>query len=161
LASLLLLDPATLTPSWPEILIGVLVGAASAAWLGAWTARHTDEGLEGAALAAESEVIGFDAKRLLVRHRLLHADEGWQAAENETLFLCVDLARRKVRRRKNLPADQRVRRVMNRDLRAGPQLPVAKVDRQAVGRFPRLRKLFRLDDGADPDLDILKVFNRS
>lgn len=51
LPSLLLLDPATLTPSLPAVLVGVLVGAAAAGWLGAWTARHTDEGIEGAALA--------------------------------------------------------------------------------------------------------------
>ena len=49
-----------------------------------------------APLAAESTVLGFDAKRLLVGHRLLHAEEGWLSAENEVLFLCVDLATRRV-----------------------------------------------------------------
>jgi len=49
-----------------------------------------------APLAVDSAVIGFDAKRLLLRHRLHHAGEGWLSAENEVLFLCVDLATRRV-----------------------------------------------------------------
>jgi acyl-CoA thioester hydrolase len=49
-----------------------------------------------APLAAESEVLAYDAKRLLVGHRLFHAEEGWLSAENEVLFLCVDLATRRV-----------------------------------------------------------------
>jgi acyl-CoA thioester hydrolase len=47
-------------------------------------------------LSAESAVLAFDAKRLLVRHRLHHAEAGWLSAENEVLFLCVDLATRRV-----------------------------------------------------------------
>jgi acyl-CoA thioester hydrolase len=47
-------------------------------------------------LSAESAVLGFDSKRLLVRHRLHHAEEGWLSSENEVLFLCVDLATRRV-----------------------------------------------------------------
>jgi acyl-CoA thioester hydrolase len=46
-------------------------------------------------LAAESEVLGHDARRLLVAHRLYHAEQGWLAAENEVLFLCVDLGTRR------------------------------------------------------------------
>jgi acyl-CoA thioester hydrolase len=49
-----------------------------------------------APLSAESAVLAFDAKRLLVRHRLHHAEQGWQSAENEVLFLCVDLTTRRV-----------------------------------------------------------------
>jgi acyl-CoA thioester hydrolase len=49
-----------------------------------------------APLAATSVVLGYDAKRLLVGHRLFHAAEGWLSAENEVLFLCVDLATRRV-----------------------------------------------------------------
>jgi hypothetical protein len=45
------LDPTTLTPSVPFAALGVVGTAAVAWWLGAWTARHTGEGLEGAALA--------------------------------------------------------------------------------------------------------------
>lgn len=47
-------------------------------------------------LAAESAVLAFDPKRLLIGHRLHHAEEGWLSAENEVLFLCVDLATRRV-----------------------------------------------------------------
>lgn len=47
-------------------------------------------------LAAESAVLAFDTKRLLIGHRLHHAEEGWLSAENEVLFLCVDLATRRV-----------------------------------------------------------------
>jgi acyl-CoA thioester hydrolase len=49
-----------------------------------------------APLAATSAVLGFDGKRLLVGHRLFHAAEGWLSAENEVLFLCVNLATRRV-----------------------------------------------------------------
>ena len=49
-----------------------------------------------APLAAESTVLGFDAKRLLIGHRLFHAEERWLSAENELLFLCVDLGTRRV-----------------------------------------------------------------
>ena len=49
-----------------------------------------------APLAVESAVLAFDTKRLLLGHRLRHAEEGWLSAENEVLFLCVDLATRRV-----------------------------------------------------------------
>jgi acyl-CoA thioester hydrolase len=52
--------------------------------------------MAGAPLSAESEVLDFDAKRLLIAHRLFHAEEGWLSAENEVLFLCVNLATRRV-----------------------------------------------------------------
>ncbi|WP_137124392.1 thioesterase family protein [Roseomonas sp. HF4] len=51
---------------------------------------------EGAPLAFESEVLAHDAKRLLCRHVMFHAEEGWKAAENEVLYLCVDLEARRV-----------------------------------------------------------------
>jgi acyl-CoA thioester hydrolase len=47
-------------------------------------------------LSAESDVLGFDAKRLLIAHRLFHAEEGWLSAENEVLYLCVNLETRRV-----------------------------------------------------------------
>ncbi len=50
----------------------------------------------GAPLACASEVLAFDAKRLLVRHLMRHAEEGWEVAENEVLYLCIDLDRRRV-----------------------------------------------------------------
>lgn len=60
-----------------------------------WQA-YMREVTEGAPLAFESEVLAYDAKRLLCRHVMFHAQEGWQAAENEVLYLCVDLAARRV-----------------------------------------------------------------
>jgi acyl-CoA thioester hydrolase len=60
-----------------------------------WQA-YTREVTEGAPLAFESEVLAYDAKRLLCRHVMYHAEEGWQAAENEVLYLCVDLSARRV-----------------------------------------------------------------
>jgi acyl-CoA thioester hydrolase len=60
-----------------------------------WQA-YTREVTEGAPLAFDSEVLAYDAKRLLCRHVMFHADEGWQAAENEVLYLCVDLQARRV-----------------------------------------------------------------
>ena len=53
-------------------------------------------------LSAESAVLAYDSKRLLVRHRLKHAEEGWLSAENEVLYLCVDL---KARRAASWPED--------------------------------------------------------
>lgn len=61
----------------------------------AWV-NYVRELREGAPLAATSEVLAFDGKRLLALHRLFHAAEGWLAAENEVLYLCVDLAVRRV-----------------------------------------------------------------
>jgi acyl-CoA thioester hydrolase len=57
--------------------------------------RYAREVVLDTPLAAESEVLGFDGKRLLIGHRLFHAEEGWLSAENEVLFLCVDLGRRR------------------------------------------------------------------
>jgi acyl-CoA thioester hydrolase len=47
-------------------------------------------------LSAESDVLDFDAKRLLIAHRLFHAEEAWLSAENEVLYLCVNLETRRV-----------------------------------------------------------------
>lgn len=82
---------------WPKLGLGRVfrergLGTfAAESWQG-----YTREVLEGAPLAATSEVLAHDAKRLLVRHVLLHAEEGWQVAENEVLYLCVDLNARRV-----------------------------------------------------------------
>ncbi len=51
---------------------------------------------EGDPLSVTSEVLAYDNKRLLVRHHLFHAVEGWKSAECEFLFLCVNLNLRKV-----------------------------------------------------------------
>ena len=60
-----------------------------------WLA-YVREVREAMPLAFESEALCFDDKRLICRHRMFHATEGWLAAENEVLYLCVDLERRKV-----------------------------------------------------------------
>lgn len=60
-----------------------------------WQA-YNREVTEGAPLAFDSEVLSYDAKRLLCRHTMRHAAEGWQAAENEVLYLCMDLGARRV-----------------------------------------------------------------
>ena len=58
--------------------------------------RYVREVRDGMPLACASEVLAYDGKRLLVLHRMRHATEGWLVAENEVLFLCVDLAARRV-----------------------------------------------------------------
>jgi acyl-CoA thioester hydrolase len=82
---------------WPELGLGAGFQARGLGTFAAesWQA-YTREVTEGAPLAFESEVLAFDAKRLLCRHVMFHAGEGWQAAENEVLYLCVDLAARRV-----------------------------------------------------------------
>ena len=58
--------------------------------------NYVREVREGMPLACASELLAHDAKRLLAVHRMLHAGEGWLAAENEVLYLCVDLEARRV-----------------------------------------------------------------
>ena len=60
-----------------------------------WQA-YIREVCEGAPLACESVVLDFDDKRLLCRHMMYHAKEGWQVAENEVLYLSIDLTKRRV-----------------------------------------------------------------
>ncbi|MBR0655012.1 thioesterase family protein [Plastoroseomonas arctica] len=82
---------------WPGLGLGPAFRArglgtfAAESWQG-----YTREVVEGAPLACTTEVLAHDAKRLLLRHVMVHAEEGWQVAENEVLYLCVDLARRRV-----------------------------------------------------------------
>ena len=82
---------------WPSLGLG---RAFQERGLGTFAAEswqaYMREVREGAPLAFESEVLAFDRKRLLCRHVMFHAEEGWQAAENEVLYLCVDLAARRV-----------------------------------------------------------------
>lgn len=54
------------------------------------------EMLEGETIGAESRVLDFDPKRLMVEHRMFHHGEGWTSSANEVLYLCVDVATRKV-----------------------------------------------------------------
>lgn len=82
---------------WPSLGLGTTLQAqrlgtfAVESWQG-----YRREVVLDAPLAAESAVLAFDAKRLIVRHHLFHAEEGWLSAENEVLFLCVDLETRRV-----------------------------------------------------------------
>ncbi|MGG5889671.1 acyl-CoA thioesterase [Falsiroseomonas sp. HC035] len=82
---------------WPEWGLGPGLRArglgtfAVESWQG-----YRREVMLDAPLAAETALLAFDAKRLLLRHRLYHAEDGFLAAENEVLFLCVDLATRRV-----------------------------------------------------------------
>jgi acyl-CoA thioester hydrolase len=82
---------------WPSLGLG---DGFRARGLGTFAAEswqaYNREVTEGAPLAFDSEVLAYDAKRLLCRHTMVHATEGWQAAENEVLYLCVDLDARRV-----------------------------------------------------------------
>jgi acyl-CoA thioester hydrolase len=82
---------------WPHLQLGSplrkagLGTFAAEAWL-----DYQREMTEGMPIGAESEVLAHDAKRLLVRHRMFHWEEGWTASAHEVLYLCVDLAVRRV-----------------------------------------------------------------
>jgi len=82
---------------WPALKLGATFRAlglgtfAVESWQG-----YRREVVLDAPLSVQSAVLGFDAKRLLLRHRLYHAEEGWLSAENEVLFVCVDLDTRRV-----------------------------------------------------------------
>lgn len=82
---------------WPALNLGPAFRARGLGTFAAenWVAYAREVRL-GDPLAAESEVIAHDAKRLLIRHRLFHAEAGWECARCELLFLCVDLERRRV-----------------------------------------------------------------
>ena len=82
---------------WPSLWLGEGFRARGLGTFAveSWQA-YVREVVLDAPLAVESDVLAFDAKRLLISHRLYHAGEGWLAAENEVLFLCVDLVTRRV-----------------------------------------------------------------
>jgi len=82
---------------WPRLGLGAPFKAAGLGTFAAETwVNYVREAREGMPLACESEVLAYDGKRLLGLHRMRHAEEGWLAAENEVLYLCVDLAVRRV-----------------------------------------------------------------
>lgn len=81
-------------PAWglgPDLRARGLGTFAAESWQG-----YRRELLLDAPLEAESALLDFDTKRLLLRHRLYHAADGFLAAENEVLYLCVDLSARRV-----------------------------------------------------------------
>lgn len=81
---------------WPALNLGKAFQARGLGTFAveSWQA-YVREVVLDAPLSADSVVLAFDAKRLLIRHRLYHAEEGWLSAENEVLYLCVDLATRR------------------------------------------------------------------
>lgn len=82
---------------WPRLGLGAPFKAKGLGTFAAETwVNYVREVREGMPLDCESEVLSFDAKRLLAVHRMRHAAEGWLAAENEVLYLCVDLSARRV-----------------------------------------------------------------
>ena len=82
---------------WPSLGLGEAFRARGLGTFAAenWVSYRREVRLDDP-LAAESEVLAHDAKRLLLRHRLFHAEAGFESARCELLFLCVDLAARKV-----------------------------------------------------------------
>lgn len=82
---------------WPHLRLGKALRDAG---LGTFAAEawldYQREMTEGMPIGAESEVLGCDAKRLLVRHRMFHWEEGWTSSAHEVLYLCVDLGARRV-----------------------------------------------------------------
>jgi acyl-CoA thioester hydrolase len=82
---------------WPRLGLGApfrargLATFAAEAWV-----NYVREVNEGMPLACTNEVLAHDGKRLLCLHRMHHATEGWLAAENEVLYLCVDMGQRRV-----------------------------------------------------------------
>jgi len=86
---------------WPLLRLGAGFRARGLGTFAAenWVSYRREVRLDDP-LAAESEVLAHDAKRLLVRHRLYRvgegAEAGFESARCELLFLCVDLAVRRV-----------------------------------------------------------------
>lgn len=82
---------------WPRLRLGRGFRAQGLGTFAAesWVAYRREVKL-GDPLDCAGEVLAHDEKRLLIRHRMRHAEEGWEVAECEFLFLCVDLERRKV-----------------------------------------------------------------
>lgn len=82
---------------WPHLGLGTALRDAG---LGTFAAEawldYQREMTEAMPIGAESTVLGFDEKRLLVKHRMFHFTEGWTASEHEVLYLCVDLGIRRV-----------------------------------------------------------------
>ncbi|WP_135466412.1 acyl-CoA thioesterase [Crenalkalicoccus roseus] len=84
---------------WPHLGLGPAFRARGLGTFAAETwVNYVREVREGMPLSCTSEVLAFDEKRLLAVHAMHHQEEGWLAAENEVLYLCVDLAARRVSR---------------------------------------------------------------
>jgi len=82
---------------WPALGLGAPFRQRGLATFAAETwVNYVRELRVGMPIACTNEVLGHDSKRLLVVHRMYHATEGWLAAENEVLYLCVAMAARRV-----------------------------------------------------------------
>ncbi|MBX6744177.1 MAG: thioesterase family protein [Acetobacteraceae bacterium] len=82
---------------WPQLGLGPAFRARGLGTFAAETwVNYVREVREAMPLSCTSEVLAYDAKRLIAVHRMYHAEEGWLAAENEVLYLCVDLSVRRV-----------------------------------------------------------------
>ena len=117
---------------WPRLGLGApfkergLGTFAAETWV-----NYVREVREGTPLRCDSEVLAFDAKRLLAAHRMRHAAEGWLAAENEVLYLCVDLSARRVT--------------------GWPPAVTERFAAEATGQAPRRLSLAPRDRAARPD----------
>ena len=82
---------------WPKLNLGQKFRARGFGTFCAesWQA-YTREVRLDAPLACDSELLAFDEKRFLARHVMVHAEEGWEVAQNEVLYLCVSLETRRV-----------------------------------------------------------------
>ncbi|RVT97397.1 thioesterase [Rhodovarius crocodyli] len=54
------------------------------------------EMLEGETMGGESRVLDFDEKRLLLEHRMFEEKTGQVTSTNEVLYVCADVAARRV-----------------------------------------------------------------
>ncbi|GGC58680.1 hypothetical protein GCM10011504_41100 [Siccirubricoccus deserti] len=82
---------------WPKLGLGAPFRVQGLGTFAAETwVNYVRELHEGMPLSCTNEVLAYDAKRLLAVHRMYHATEGWLAAENEVLYLCIDLGVRRV-----------------------------------------------------------------
>jgi acyl-CoA thioester hydrolase len=90
------LDQAT-DALWPSLGLGGAFGVAGFGTFAAesWAACRRD-GRLAAPLDRQSAALAADGKRLLLRHRLFHAAEGFLSAEREVPYLCAGLAARRV-----------------------------------------------------------------
>jgi acyl-CoA thioester hydrolase len=111
---------------WPRLGLGPPFRARGLATFAAETwVNYVREVNLGMPLACTNEVLAHDGKRLLAAHRMYHATEGWLAAENEVLYLCVDMG---VRRVTTWPADVTARFAALATGAAGKRLALKRRD---------------------------------
>lgn len=82
---------------WDELGLGPAYRARGLTTFAAetWEA-YRRELMVGAPISLEATIMAHDDKRLLVRGKLFHAEEGFLSAETEGLFLSVSLSERRV-----------------------------------------------------------------